>query len=93
MFWLPREVLALIHSFDGTYRDATTDALKELSGLLIATYMVLDRRFTIRNYVENRWHHVPRYVKVVVLDKSVEQGGHYLRFNKHGRRCFAFESL
>lgn len=93
MFWLPREVLVLIYAFDGTYREIMGQVLREQGALLVATHMVLDRGFTIRNYVETRWHQVPRYVMVDPMDKSVERGGHYLRFNKYGRRCFGYQPL
>lgn len=94
MFHLPPEVLRIIYAFDGTYRDKMEAVFHDrvFSMMCLSREMRFDRGYAIRNYVETGWHSTPRYV-IVNEAGRLEKGGGYLRYNEHGRRCFASAPL
>ena len=75
--------MALIYSFDGTFRDWFSDrVLVELRLRLWCRPEMDERFYCVRNYVEEEWGMIPRYI-------SPEDGrayGTYLLLHKNARR-------
>jgi hypothetical protein len=74
---MPAEVLRNIYEFDDTYKEifSRTVLTAEVFGDLFGRRMYLDRAYTIRNWCEEGWAIIPRYI----LREDGRAYGSYIR--------------